>query len=56
VHGLWTPLWAEFTGTQSLEGAKRGEVVRGVMDLVGREMAVTPIVHGEVSGAMYSGI
>jgi hypothetical protein len=56
VHGLWTQLWAEFTGTQSLEGAKRGEVVRGVMDLVGREMAVTPIVHGEVSGAMYSGI
>lgn len=54
VHGVWTPLWSDFTGKQSLEGAKRGEVVRGVMDLVGRELAVTPIVHEEVSDIPYS--
>ncbi|GFZ49697.1 hypothetical protein JCM24511_07099 [Saitozyma sp. JCM 24511] len=49
VQGVWTPLWSDFTGAQSLEGAKRGEVVRGVMDLVGRELAVTPIVHEELA-------
>jgi hypothetical protein len=49
IKDAWEPAWEAFTGSQSSEGAKRGEIVRSVMDLLGRELVVTPVVHGEVS-------
>ena len=49
VKGVWEETHAGEDVSQASSAAKRVEVVRSVMDLVGRDLVVTPIFNGDVS-------
>lgn len=49
VAPLWERAWSEYAGSQSSEGKDRVEMVRSVMDLVGRDVVVSPLTSNEVS-------
>lgn len=54
VQSAWQLVWSEYTGSQSSEGKERVEMVRNVMDLVGRDLVVSSIASGEVSRLLLS--
>lgn len=49
IQSAWQQVWDEYAGSQSSEGKEREEMVRSVMDLIGRDLVVSPIASGEVS-------
>ncbi len=42
-------VWGSCQGDQGSSNGSRVEVVRSVLDLVGRDLVVSPIVNGDVS-------
>ena len=49
VKGVWEAIYSGEDASQGSSAVNRVEVVRSVMELVGRDMVVTPIFNGDVS-------
>lgn len=50
IQSVWKPIWEEIQAASSTSAAaeKRVDIVRSVLELLGREIVLTPVVDGEV--------